>query len=83
MTRAMTLVLLPLVLGACAGYHQEVVALRMARPAHEPAELSAYAAPGKAYPSVDGNIPAGTAPASGAAYQATTGDNPPPAPPVR
>jgi hypothetical protein len=76
------LILLPLALGACAGYHQEVAALRMPRPAQQPAQLSAYAAPAKAYPSVGGNILAGTAPASGAAYETTTGDNPPPAPPV-
>jgi hypothetical protein len=67
---------------ACAGYHQEVAALRMARPAPAPAELAAYAAPTHGYPSVDGNILSGTSPASGRAYDATVGDNPPPAPPV-
>jgi hypothetical protein len=83
MKRILALIVLPLGLGACASYHQEVAALRMVRPAPEPAALAAFAAPGKAYPSVGGNILAGTSPASGAAYQATTGDNPPPVPPVR
>jgi hypothetical protein len=69
-------------LGACAGDHQEVAALRMARPAAAPAALAAYAAPDKAYPTVGGDILKGTSPTSAAAYQATVGDNPPPAPPV-
>jgi len=68
---------------ACAGYHQEVVALRMARPAATPAALAAYAAPDANFPSVGGDILKGTSPTSGAAYEATVGDNPPPAPPVR
>jgi hypothetical protein len=70
-------------LGACAGYHQEVAALRMARPAATPTALAAYAAPDANYPSVGGDILRGTSPASAAAYEATVGDNPPPAPPVR
>ena len=69
-------------LSACAGYHQEVAALRMARPAPAPAALAAYAAPKRAYPSVGGDILRGTSPTSAAAYDATVGDTPPPAPPV-
>jgi hypothetical protein len=70
-------------LGACAGYHQEVAALRMTRPATAPAELAAYRTPDRDDPSVGGDILKGTSPTSAAAYDATTGDNPPPAPPVR
>ena len=88
MKRTLVLTLLALLppalgLGGCASYHQEVAALRMVRPAREPAALAVYAAPDRAYPSVGGNILAGTSPTSGAAYDATVGDNPPPAPPVR
>jgi hypothetical protein len=69
-------------LAGCAGYHQQVAALRAPRPADPPGELAAYAAPGPNDPSVTGDILAGTAPASGAAFEATAGENPPPAPPV-
>jgi len=58
-------------LGGCVGYHQEVAALRMPRPAAGPAELAAYGPANRDYPSVGGNILRGTAPASGAAYDAT------------
>jgi hypothetical protein len=69
-------------LGGCLHYHQEVAALRMARPTAEPVELSAYA-PGDAnYPSVGGDILKGTGPTAAAAYDATSGERvPPPAPP--
>ncbi|HEY1752575.1 MAG TPA: hypothetical protein VGG29_15050 [Caulobacteraceae bacterium] len=68
-------------LAGCAGYHQEVAALRMPRPAAEPAELAAYARPSPAYPSVGGDILKGTAPHAAAAYDATSGERvPPPSP---
>ncbi|HEY2708229.1 MAG TPA: hypothetical protein VGI95_09260 [Caulobacteraceae bacterium] len=66
-------------LGGCVAYHQEVAALRMPRPAGE-AALGAYAAPDRDYPSVGGNILAGTSPTAAAAYEATSGDKVPPAP---
>jgi hypothetical protein len=68
---------LALNLAACASYHQEVAALRMPRPAAEPAELAAYAQPNPAYPSVGGNILKGTAPTAAAAYDATSGERVP------
>ena len=46
-------------LGGCARYHQEVAALRMARPPANP-PLAAYAAAAPAYPSVGGDILKGT-----------------------
>jgi hypothetical protein len=71
-----------LALGACESGRQEVVALRMARPAPPPQQLAQYADAGRSAPSVGGDILRGAAPTTGAAYEATTGDNPPPAPPV-
>jgi hypothetical protein len=65
-------------LGGCAHYHQEVAALRMARPAAEPAELSAYARGDPNYPSVGGDILKGTGPTAAAAYEATSGERVPP-----
>jgi hypothetical protein len=65
-------------LGGCAHYHQEVAALRMARPAAEPAELSAYARGDANYPSVGGDILRGTGSAAAAAYEATSGERVPP-----
>jgi hypothetical protein len=50
-------------LAGCVGYHQ-VTAVRMARPAHEPPELAAYAKPDPNYPSVGGDILRGAWPAS-------------------
>jgi hypothetical protein len=73
-------------LAACVHYHQEVAALRMARPTAEPAELSAYAKPDPNYPTVGGDILKGTGPTAAAAYEATSGENVPPpddAPPRR
>jgi hypothetical protein len=49
-------------LAACVRYHQEVAALRMPRPAHEPAELAAYAKPDPDFPSVGGDIMKGASP---------------------
>jgi len=69
-------------LAACESGRQETVALREVRPAPAPAQLAAYAARQADYPSVGGDILRGAAPTTGAAYEATTGDNPPPAPPV-
>lgn len=65
-------------LGGCIHYHQEVAALRMARPMAEPAELSAFARPDPGYPSIGGDILRGTAPTAAAAYEATSGENVPP-----
>ncbi len=65
-------------LGGCAHYHQEVAALRMARPAAEPAELTAYAGGDANYPSVGGDILKGAAPRAAAAYEATSGERVPP-----
>jgi hypothetical protein len=65
-------------LGGCTHYHQEVAALRMARPAAEPAELSAHARGDPNYPSVGGDILAGAAPRAAAAYEATSGERVPP-----
>ena len=65
-------------LGGCAHYHQEVAALRMARPATEPGELAAYAGPVANYPSVGGDILKGTGPTAAAAYDATSGERVPP-----
>ncbi|HWF76844.1 MAG TPA: hypothetical protein VN694_06665 [Caulobacteraceae bacterium] len=65
-------------LGGCTHYHQEVAALRMVRPAAEPGELSAYAGRDTSYPSVGGDIVAGAAPRSAAAYEATSGERVPP-----
>ncbi|HUZ12899.1 MAG TPA: hypothetical protein VMU93_08635 [Caulobacteraceae bacterium] len=59
-------------LAACAAYHLERPALRMARPQAEPAALSLYAPPSDNYPSVGGDILKGTSPTSVAAYEATT-----------
>jgi hypothetical protein len=71
---------LALGLGGCASYHQEVAALRMARPAGDPA-LAAFEAPAPDYPSVGGDILKGAAPSAAAIYDATAGDTaPPPAP---
>jgi hypothetical protein len=64
-------------LGGCAGYHQEVAALRMARPTGEARSLAAYAASDRAYPSVGGDILKGTSPRSEAAYDATVGEHVP------
>jgi hypothetical protein len=64
-------------LGGCTHYHQEVAALRMARPA-EPAELSAYVRGDANYPSVGGDILRGAAPRAAAAYEATSGERVPP-----
>jgi hypothetical protein len=44
-----------LLLGGCAGYHQEVAALRMQRPASD-AALAPYATASAGYPSVGGDI---------------------------
>jgi hypothetical protein len=64
---------------SCADYHQEVVALRMARPTAESRQLAAYAPPNPDYPSVGGDILRGTAPKSTAAYDASVDpDRPPP-----
>jgi len=65
-------------LAGCAHYHQEVAALRMARPPAEPAELSAYTQPDPNYPSVGGDILKGASPKSAAAYEATSGERVPP-----
>ena len=65
-------------LGGCTHYHQEVAALRMVRPASEPAELSAFAQGAAAYPSVGGDILKGAAPRAAAAYEATSGEHVPP-----
>jgi hypothetical protein len=65
-------------LGGCTHYHQEVAALRMVRPAVEPAELSAYAKGDPNYPSVGGDILKGSAPRAAAAYDATSGERVPP-----
>lgn len=65
-------------LGGCAHYHQEVAALRMVRPAVEPAELTAYARGDPNYPSVGGDILRGTSPTAAAAYEATSGERVPP-----
>ena len=65
-------------LGGCAHYHQEVAALRMVRPAVEPAELTAYARGDPNYPSVGGDILRGAAPRAAAAYEATSGERVPP-----
>jgi hypothetical protein len=65
-------------LGGCAGYHQEVAALRMPRPAGEAKALADYAAADPAYPSVGGDILRGTSPRSEAAYDATVGERVPP-----
>ena len=65
-------------LGGCIHYHQEVAALRMARPAAEPDELAAFARGDPAYPSVGGDILKDAAPRSGAAYEATSGERVPP-----
>jgi hypothetical protein len=59
-------------LGGCVSDHQEVAALRMARPNALPPELAAYARPDADYPSVGGNILKGTAPTAAAAFDATT-----------
>jgi len=59
-------------LGGCVAYHQEVAALRMPRPAAEPAELAAYARPTADDPTVGGDILKGTAPTAAAAYDATS-----------
>jgi hypothetical protein len=64
--------------GGCTHYHQEVAALRMARPAVESAQLSAYARGEPNYPSVGGNILKGTGPTAAAAYDATSGERVPP-----
>jgi hypothetical protein len=65
-------------LGGCTHYHQEVAALRMARPATEPPELAAYARGDSNYPSVGGDILRGAAPRAAAAYEATSGERVPP-----
>lgn len=65
-------------LGGCTHYHQEVAALRMARPAPEPGQLTAYAKGDPNYPSVGGDILKGTGPTAAAAYEATTGERVPP-----
>jgi hypothetical protein len=65
-------------LGGCLAYHQEVAALRMARPEAEPAALAAYADGAQTYPSVGGDILKGAAPRAGAAYEATSGERVPP-----
>jgi hypothetical protein len=65
-------------LGGCTHYHQEVAALRMARPAAEPVALAAYARGDPNYPSVGGDILKGAAPRSAAAYEATSGERVPP-----
>ena len=75
---AMMAAFLALNLAACASYHQEVAALRMPRPRTEPAELAAYARPNPNYPSVGGDILAGTSPTAAAAYDATSGERVPP-----
>jgi hypothetical protein len=62
---------------ACVG-HQETAALRMSRPAHEPADLTAYAKPNRDYPSVGGDILKGATPVAGAAYQASGDEETPP-----
>ncbi len=67
-------------LGGCVGYHQEVAALRMARPTGEAPALADYAAADPAYPSVGGDILKGTSPRSEAAYDATVGERVPPPP---
>ncbi len=64
--------------GGCTHYHQEVAALRMARPAVESAQLSAYARGEPNYPSVGGDILKGTGPTAAAAYDATSGERVPP-----
>ena len=74
-------------LGGCTHYHQEVAALRMARPAVESAQLSAYARGEPNYPSVGGDILKGTSPTEAAAYDATVnnpaqGPLPPPVHPA-
>lgn len=65
-------------ISGCAHYHQEVAALRMARPAGEPAELAAYARGDANYPSIGGDILKGAAPRAAAAYEATSGERVPP-----
>jgi hypothetical protein len=65
-------------LGACAGYHQEVAALRMPRPTAHSAQLAAYTPPRPNYPSVGGDILRGTAPKSSAAYDASQDPSQPP-----
>jgi hypothetical protein len=77
---AMAVGLLAIGLGGCVSYHQEVAALRMARPSSDTAGLAAYTAPDPAYPSVGGNILRGTSPKSVAAYDATSGAQVPAAP---
>jgi hypothetical protein len=68
-------------LGGCVGYHQEVAALRMPRPAAEPPELAAYAPPNADYPTVGGNILKGTAPTAAVAFDATSEGRDPAPPP--
>lgn len=65
-------------LGGCTHYHQEVAALRMARPAVEPAQLAAYARGEFNYPSVGGDILKGTGSTAATAYDATSGERVPP-----
>jgi hypothetical protein len=72
--------LLAIGLGGCAGYHQEVAALRMPRPIGAARALADYAATDPAYPSVGGDILKGTSPRSEAAYDATVGERVPPPP---
>jgi hypothetical protein len=64
-------------LGGCIHYHQEVAALRMARPLPDP-ELSAYARPDANYPTVGGDVLKGATPRAAAAYEATSGERVPP-----
>ncbi|HVN00645.1 MAG TPA: hypothetical protein VMT68_10560 [Caulobacteraceae bacterium] len=66
-------------LTGCASYHQEVAAMRMVRPNDE-AGLTDYAAGRDDYPSVRGDILKDTPPRGVSAYEATRGDNVPPAP---
>jgi len=84
MTKALLLATLAaaLALGACESGRQETVALRMSRPAAPPPRLAVFADAGRNNPSVGGDILRGAAPTTGAAYEATAGDNPPPVPPV-
>jgi hypothetical protein len=49
-------------LGGCASYHQEVPALRMARPSGDSPELAAFARSDPDFPSVGGDILKGTSP---------------------
>jgi len=58
-------------LSGCVGYHQEVAALRMPRPAAGAPGLSAYATANRDYPSVGGNILKGSAPVASATYDRT------------